>query len=414
MSRPRYVLVGGGVAAASAAAELRDRAFDGEILLVTDEPRPPYERPPLSKGYLAGAAEPGGFDAQPPGWYAEHDVDLRTATRVTEIDVAARTVALSTGERHGYDALVLATGARPRRLPGLPEGERVHYLRTLADAERLRPRLARAEHVVVAGAGFIGCEVAAAAVGLGAQVTIFDPEPVPLRQALGPRIGAVITEIHRAHGVDVRTGDHLTDVRHTREGLAVTSVLGHRIECDLIVVGVGCEPNVELAADAGLPTGNGILVDAYAATAAPDVYAIGDAAGLHHPRYGRHVRVEHHDTAQRQGRRLAANLTGQPEPFTEVPWFWSDQYDHTLQMLGRPRDLGDLVFRGSPEDADFSAFSLADGRIEAVITLNRPRDVIDARRLIAGPHHVTPEQLKDESIRLKRLARSGTEAVNTP
>ena len=302
MSR-RCVLVGGGVSTATAAATLRARGFAGSILLVGDEPHPPYERPPLSKDYLTGKAQPGAFDIHPPDWYEDNDVDLRLGIRVTEIDTAERTVTLSTGELHPYDTLVLATGARPRELPGLPASDRIHYLRTLADAERVRARLDEAEHLVLLGAGFIGCEVAAAATTFGIAVTVFDPEP-PLRRVVGARIGAAITNLHRARGVDVHAGDTLTEIVPTRTGLSVTSRGGHRLDCDLLMVGIGCVPNAELAAAAGIATGDGIVVDEYFATSAADVYAIGDVAGQYHPRYGRHVRVEHHDTARRQGHQL--------------------------------------------------------------------------------------------------------------
>jgi 3-phenylpropionate/trans-cinnamate dioxygenase ferredoxin reductase subunit len=409
----RFVLVGGGVASAVAATELRSRGFDGEILLVADEPHPPYERPPLSKDVLLGQTAPGEFDAQPSEWYREHDVELRLDTRATAIEVADQVVTLSTGERVRYEALVLATGARPRRLPSLVAGERVHYLRTLADAERLRGQLVHAQHIVIVGAGFVGCEVAAAAIGLGIGVTMVDPEPTPLQRVLGARIGTVITDLHRTRGVDIRAGDVLSEIVPARDGLVVTSEAGHRVECDLVVVGVGCIPNTELAAAAGLTVDNGIVVDEYG-RAAPHVYAAGDVANQYHPRYGRHIRVEHHDTAQRQARYLAGNLTGAQTSFAEPPWFWSDQYDITLQSLGRPHDFDDLIVRGRLDDADFSAFSMTDGRIDGVITVNRPRDIIDARRLLTSEQRVTAEQLRDESTRLKRLLPRESKVVSNP
>ncbi|WP_431908444.1 NAD(P)/FAD-dependent oxidoreductase [Amycolatopsis thermoflava] len=402
MSARRHVLVGGGVAAAATATHLRKHGFDGEIVLVGDEPQPPYERPPLSKDFLLGTTEFEEFQVRPPAWYDEQSVDLRVGIRVTAIDVPGRSVTLSTGERLGYDGLVLATGVRPRRLPGF-DGDRVHYLRTAADSQRLRAQLAESERVVVIGAGFIGCEVAAAAVGLGKQVTIFDPAPTPLARVLGATIGSVMTGIHRSRGVQIRAGEYISELRHTGDGMLLTSNLGHRVECDLVVVGIGCEPNVELAAEAGLATDGGIVVDEYGRTSAPDIYAAGDVAAQYHPVYGRTIRVEHHDNALRQGANVALNLTGSAEPFAEAHWFWSDQYEHSLQSVGRPADLEDLVIRGSLEDHDFSAFSLVDGRIQAVISLNRPRDVLEVRRMLFAPHEVTAEQLRDESVPLKRL-----------
>jgi 3-phenylpropionate/trans-cinnamate dioxygenase ferredoxin reductase subunit len=407
MSTRRYVVVGGGTSGGSAAHHLRQSGFDGRIVLVGDEPVAPYERPPLSKDFLTGKAETSDLALHDPGWAAEQDIELRLGVRADSLDVGGRTVLLDTGERLSYDALVLATGVRPRRLPGLA-GERVHYLRDAAGAARLRAQLAEAARIVVVGAGFIGCEVAAAAIALGKAVTVFEPEPTPLRRALGTRIGSVLVGIHRARGVDVRLGDRLGQVTETAGGLIVTSELGHRLECDLIVVGVGCEPNTELAADAGIAVEGGVLTDEYGRTSAPGVYAAGDLVSQYHPHYGRRIRVEHHDTAIRQGRNVAANLTGARQPFVDAHWFWSDQYEHSLQCAGRPVDLDDLVVRGSLEDRQFSAFSLVDGRVRGVISLNRPRDVLDVRRLLFTEHAVTAEQLADESVPVKRLVPRGT------
>lgn len=390
----RYVLVGGGVAAATTAAGLRRRGFDGEIVLVGDEPEPPYERPPLSKEFLGGADVKPARKAE---WYADNGVELRLGTRATAVDTHARTVRLDDGEDLGYDALVLATGLRPRRLPGF-DGERVHHLRTAADARRLRDALTAAKHVVILGAGFIGCEVAASAVALGKAVTIFEPEPAPLARALGVRIGAALLDVHRARGVEVRTGEY---IETCAPGLVLTSNLGHRVEADLVLVGVGAVPNVELAVDAGIETGNGILTDECGRTSAPDVYALGDVAAQLHR--GRRIRVEHHDNALRQGMSLAATLTGDPVPHTDPHWFWSDQYEHKLQSVGHARDLDDLIVRGSVADQKFSAFSLTDGHIDAVITLNRPGDVLAVRRMLHSPHEVTADQLRDESVPLKEL-----------
>jgi 3-phenylpropionate/trans-cinnamate dioxygenase ferredoxin reductase subunit len=396
------VLVGGGVASAATAASLRRRGFDGEIVLVSDEPTPPYERPPLSKAVLTGSDV---VPARGPQWYVDNGVELRLGSRATALDPSGRTVSLADGDRLGYDALVLATGLRARRLPGF-DGERVHHLRTAADAARLRTELAGAHHLVILGAGFIGCEVASSAVALGKQVTIFEPEPAPLARALGKRIGVALLDIHRSNGVAVRAGEYVESMTRTPDGLVLTSNLGDRVECDLLLVGVGAQPNVELAADAGIATGNGILVDEHGRTSAPDVWALGDvAAQLHH---GVRIRVEHHDNALRQGATVAANLTGEPVAHTDPHWFWTDQYEHKLQAVGRPRDLDDLVVRGSLDERKFAAFSLTDGRIDAVIALNRPGDVLAVRRVLNTPHEVTADQLRDESVPLKQLLASPT------
>ena len=402
MSTRRCVLVGGGVAAASAAASLRRRGYDGEVVLVGDEPVVPYERPPLSKDFLLGTTQLPDLHPQAPEWYETEQVELRLGARATAVDVGARSVTLSTGDRLGYDDLVLATGVRARRLPGF-DGDGVHYLRTAADAARLREELAAADRIAVLGAGFVGCEVAAAATSLGKQVTVFEPEPVPLARALGEAIGTVLMDIHREHRVEIRAGEHVTSFERGPGGFVLTTGLGDHVEADVIVVGVGSLPNVELAEAAGLAVDGGIVVDEYGRTSAPHVYAAGDAVIQHHPRYGRHIRVEHHDTAVRQGAHVAATVAGEPEPFEEAHWFWSDQYEHSLQSTGRMGALDTVVLRGSLTERSFSAFSLVDGRIQGVISLNRHRDVLEVRRVLFAPHEVTAEQLADESVPLKRL-----------
>jgi 3-phenylpropionate/trans-cinnamate dioxygenase ferredoxin reductase subunit len=398
----RIVLVGGGVAAAATAMALRRRGYDGAITLVAGEPEPPYQRPPLSKDFLTAGSDP--FPACPPGWYADHDVELRLGTRADALDLDRRRV-LAGGDELAYDSLVLATGLRARTLPGF-DGERVHHLRTAADARRLRDELAAAERLVILGAGFIGCEVAASAVALGKRVTILEPEPAPLARALGARIGGALVGIHRDRGVDLRTGEYATSMDRTADGLVLTTNLGDRVAGDLVLVGVGARPNVELAEAAGIATGNGILVDEYGRTSAPDVWALGDvAAQLHH---GVRVRVEHHDNAQRQGTTVAANLTGDAVAHTDAHWFWSDQYEHKLQSVGRPRDPEDLVVRGDLASGRFSAFSLTGGRIDAVIALGRPGDVLAVRRVLHLPHEVSAEELRDESVPLKDLLAAAT------
>jgi 3-phenylpropionate/trans-cinnamate dioxygenase ferredoxin reductase subunit len=393
----RYVLVGGGVAAAATAGALRRRGFDGEIVLVADEPEPPYERPPLSKDVLAGGDV---VPARKPEWYTDHAVELRLGTRATQVRTDTRVVRLADGDDLHYDALVLATGSRARRLPGF-DGDRIHYLRTAADARALRAELVAAGKVVVLGAGFVGCEVAATAVGLGKQVTIFEPEPTPLARVLGVKIGAAVLDIHRARGVEVRTGEYIETCTPAGDGLLLESNLGHRTEADLVVVGVGAQPNDDIALYAGLETGNGIHVDEYGRTSAPDVWALGDVAAQTH--HGRRVRVEHHDNALRQGQTVAANLTGEQTPHTDPHWFWSDHYEHKLQSVGHARDLNDLVLRGSVEEGVFSAFSLTDGRIDGVISLGRAGDVLAVRRALHSPHAVTADELRDESLPLKQL-----------
>ena len=404
------MVIGGGAGSAAAVAELRKQGFDGSLTLVSAENTVPYERPPLSKGFLLGTS--GQVPVKDAAWYEQASVELILGSRATRLDLAARTVTLSGGAVLGYDQLLLATGVRPRVLPGL-DGDGVCYLRTSEDAAALRDRMTAAGHVAVLGGGFIGCEVAAAAIRLGKRATILEALPTLLHRALGPELGDVVAGIHRDEGVDVRTGQQVLGIRPRRGGLRISTAAGD-VDADVLVVGVGTVPNTELAEQAGLPAGHGIEVDECFATAAPGIYAIGDVAAQHLPGHGRRVRVEHHDTAIRHGRVAARNMAGQREPFADVHWFWSDQYDHTISSAGLipgSDGPGELVIRGSLEQRNFSAFSLDGDRVRAVISLNRPRDVLDARRLIARNHSATAAQLCDESLPLKRLAAPAVTAT---
>ena len=410
MKRSRIVVIGGGAGSAAAVAELRKQGFDGSLTLVSAENTVPYERPPLSKGFLLGTS--GQVPVKDAAWYEQASVELILGSRATRLDLAARTVTLSGGAVLGYDQLLLATGVRPRVLPGL-DGDGVCYLRTGEDAATLRDRMTAAGHVAVLGGGFIGCEVAAAAIRLGKRATILEALPTLLHRALGPELGDVVAGIHRDEGVDVRTGQQVLGIRPRRGGVRISTAAGD-VDADVLVVGVGTVPNTELAEQAGLPAGHGIEVDECFATAAPGIYAIGDVAAQHLPGHGRRVRVEHHDTAVRHGRVAARNMAGQREPFADVHWFWSDQYDHTISSAGLipgSDGPGELVIRGSLEQRNFSAFSLDGDRVRAVISLNRPRDVLDARRLIARNHSATAAQLCDESLPLKRLAAPAVTAT---
>jgi 3-phenylpropionate/trans-cinnamate dioxygenase ferredoxin reductase subunit len=300
---------------------------------------------------------------------------------------------------------------RPRVIPGM-DGDQVLYLRTIGDAVRLRDRIRAAGHVAVLGGGFIGCEVAAAAIRLGKQATILEGLPSLLRRALPPVLGDVVAGIHAAEGVDVRTGQNVTGIRAGTGSVTVLTTAGE-VECDLLVVGVGTVPNTGLAEQAGLAVGNGIEVDEYCATSVPGIYAAGDVAVQHLPGHPGPVRVEHHDSALRQGRAAARNMLGLGEPFADVHWFWSNQYEHSIQSAGICDLATGYVLRGSLTEPSFSAFWLDGNQVRSVISLNRPRDVIDARRLIGAGHPVTAAHLSDDTIPLKRLARPQRAAADT-
>jgi 3-phenylpropionate/trans-cinnamate dioxygenase ferredoxin reductase subunit len=401
MTTQRHVIVGGGVAAASAAATLRSAGFEGDVVLVSNDTSLPYERPPLSKDYLKTEAGTPHTVVHDETWYADNAVETRLSTSATTLYPEVHQVALSDGEVLDYDAIILATGMRARRAPG-EASDRVLTLRSLADATHIRDRLAVADHVVILGGGFIGCEVAATAVGLGKHVTIVERLDGLMAGPLGPTVGRIFADMHTAAGVAVHLGHAVLDVKQDGELVVVRTDRG-TFAADLVVVGAGSLPNEELAAAAGIRTDHGILTDEFCRTSAPDVYAAGDVAASYHPHYRQHLRVEHHDTALRHGAAAARSALGMQEPFNETHWFWSDQYGLSLQQVGRAAPDDKIVVRGSYEDLSFSAFAWRAGRIQRVVSVNRARDVLAVRRLLFEEHHITPEELADESVALNRL-----------
>ncbi|MFI6603356.1 NAD(P)/FAD-dependent oxidoreductase [Nonomuraea sp. NPDC050536] len=392
----RYVIiVGAGQSAAVTARTLRRRGYDGSLLIIGDETAPPYQRPPLSKEYLAGEASVGELALLGEQWCADNDVELRLGTRAAA--VKGREVELDGGAVLTADALVIATGARPRTLTGVA-GERVRYLRTVADADRLRADLVPGARVVVVGAGFIGSEVASTALGRGTSVTVLEGLDTPLQRILGKRIGQVCGALQRDSGVDLRTGMSVTGYAETPDGAQVTTGDGQVFACDVVVVGVGVTPNTELLA--GFDVGDGVLVDEHGLTSVEGVYAAGDVARHHHPLYGRRVRVEHFDHASAHGTAVAKNLLGQATPYSAPHWFWSDQFDRNLQYAGHCETWDRLVIRGDPETYDFVAFYLREGRIEAAFGMERGGDIAVARQLIAAAAAPDPRALADEDVDL--------------
>jgi len=400
----RAVIVGANACGASAASVLRDEGFDGDIVLIGEEPYPPYERPPLSKEYLRGEQTLDRSYMRPLDWYAEQNIDARFGTRATDIDTGSKLLTLDGGEEIAYDSLLIATGIRNRPLdvPGadLPG---VLGLRTAADADRIRELAATATRVTVVGMGFIGAEVAASLREMGVEVTVVEFFETALFRVLGAELGGVIEEIHREHGVDMRFGEGVEAFVGDDRVRSVVTSSGASIECDFAVVGVGTVPNSELAQAAGLACDDGILVDASLRTTAPDVLAGGDVANHDHPRFGR-VRVEHFDNAVKMGATAARNMLGAEEVFDDVHWFWSDQYDANLQMAGFAPTFDEVVIRGSLGDrAGFSVFYLKGGAVAQVFGLNRPRDVRRAMPLIKVGVHADPIALADEATDLRTL-----------
>jgi 3-phenylpropionate/trans-cinnamate dioxygenase ferredoxin reductase subunit len=400
-----FVIVGGGLAGAKAAETLRTEGFDGRVVLVGAEDERPYERPPLSKGYLLGTAERESARVHEGDWYAAHDVELRTGAQVTGLDVAGHRVALDTGEEVPFARLLLATGASARRLrlPGA-DLDGVHYLRTLADADRLRAALTGGgRRVVVVGAGWIGLEVTAAARHHGNDVTVVEPQPTPLHTVLGAEMGDVFARLHRDHGVDLRTGTGVQAFRGDGQVGAVVLDGGEEVAADLVVVGVGAAPNTGLAEEAGLAVGNGVLVDAGLRTSAPDVYAAGDVAAALHPLYGRHVRVEHWANALNQGPAAARSMLGQPVSYDRVPYFFTDQYDLGMEYSGLGSPEATVVCRGKPDDGAFIAFWLRDGRVEAGMNVNVWDVTGPIQELIRSGRQVPDERLTDPAVPLEQL-----------
>jgi 3-phenylpropionate/trans-cinnamate dioxygenase ferredoxin reductase component len=366
-----FLIVGAGMAGAKAAETLREEGFDGRIVMLGAEPEAPYERPPLSKGYLMGDAAREEARVHDSGFYDEHDVELEAEVTVERLVVAEHRVELLDGRSIAYDRALLATGAEPRRLP-LPgaELEGVHVLRTLPDSDVLRAVLESRVPVAIVGAGWIGCEVAAAARHHGAEVTLLETASQPLEGVLGAELGAFFAGVHRDHGVRLVTGAQVEAIEGS-ERVEAIRVGGERIECAAVVMGVGVSPRTALAEQAGLEVSDGVVVDERLATSDPDVFAAGDVASSLRPRYGRHVRVEHWANALEQGPAAARAMLGSGEPFDALPYFFSDQYDVGMEYVGLHSPSDRVVITGKPEEQVLQAHWLDDaGRVTAGMHVN--------------------------------------------
>ena len=406
MAEPhRIVIVGTGLAGASAAGALREQGFDGDLLLIGEQRHRPYELPALSKGILLGETEDPDW-VHDESFYGEKNIDLRLRTRVGAINVGDRTVDVD-GTAHPYDRLLLATGSTPRRLrvPGA-DFDNVRRLRRLDDAQWLRKELTEGKRVIIAGAGWIGCEVAAAARKHGATVTVVDPLPLPLHRVLGDTIGAVFRTLHENEGVTFHFGTGLAEITGA-DGVATGVRLddGTEVPADLVLVAVGAKPRTELAQDAGLElsdsgsTAGGVNVDAGLRTSAPDVYAAGDIAAHRHPRYDARIRVEHWANAKDQGTHVAQNLTGGDEPYTASPYFFSDQYDLGMELRGLADPATDeLVVRGDLDAREFIAFWLRDGAVMAALNVNMWDDGDTLGALVDARTRVEAAKLVDADL----------------
>ncbi|HEX5166998.1 MAG TPA: FAD-dependent oxidoreductase [Thermomicrobiales bacterium] len=400
------VIAGASVAGAQAAATLRSEGFAGRIVLAGAEPEPPYERPPLSKGFLQGSVSEDEFALHETGWYAEQAIDMRLGTRATSLDITDRTITLDSGETFAYDQLLIATGATPRRLAA-PGGDLpgVHYLRTLADARLIRERLAAAQRVVVVGMGFIGAEIAAVARQAGKDVVALEAGELPMLAALGKEAASRMAWVHRQHGVDLRLDDGVIAFEGSGRVERVVTASESTIESDLVIVGIGVTPATGWLDGSGVTIERGVLVDEFCRTNIPDIYAAGDVARSWHPAYGEHLLVEHFDNAGNQGALAAKNMLGANEPYAPLPYFWSDQYDLSLQFAGHNAGHDQVVTRGAVESGSWSAFYLREGRFVAALSVNRFKDFSAARRLLRAGKEVSAEQLADEAVELKGLLR---------
>ncbi|MFG1674391.1 NAD(P)/FAD-dependent oxidoreductase [Micromonospora sp. NPDC049282] len=414
--RQVFVIVGAGLAGAKAAQTLRETGFGGEIVLLGEEPERPYERPPLSKGLLLGAAERESVFVHEAGWYAEHDVDLRTGVRATSIDRATRQVELADGHRVGYDALLLATGATPRRLdvPGA-DLDGVLALRTLSDSDRIAAALVDGAHLVVVGAGWIGLEVAAAARTRGATVTVVERSELPLLRVLGPNIARVFADLHRDHGVTFRRGATVQAFRGAGRVSAVVLGDGTELRADAVVVGVGVRPEVTLAEQAGLTVDNGVVVDQALRSSDPRVYAAGDIADAYHPLYGTHLRVEHWATALHSGPAAARSMLGAEVVYDRLPYFYTDQYELGMEYTGYapPGGYDTVVVRGDLTQREFIAFWTAGGRVMAGMNVNIWDVTPQIADLIRSQKPVDLARLADPGIALEDVTTIDTQPPAT-
>ena len=404
-----FVIVGGGLAGAKAAETLRAEGFDGEVVLFGSEPDRPYERPPLSKGYLLGKEERESAFVHPASWYAEHNVDLRTGVTVAMIDPAAHLVTFG-GGTVGYDKLVLTTGASARRIdiPGAGLSN-VLYLRTLPESEALRAAFTPEARVVIVGAGWIGLEAAAAARTAGSSVTVLEPQPGALYGVLGPELGGKFADLHRSHGVEFRFGESAAEFRAAHPGSArVDSGLttsGAELPADVVVVGIGAVPNDGLAKSAGLEVNNGVVTDSALRTSDPGIYAAGDVASSYHPLLGRHLRMDHWSNALNGGKAVAKSMLDQHVEYNRVPYFYSDQYDLGMECAGLPLPgtYDQVVYRGDSDTLEFIAFWLKEGRLIAGMNVNVWDVNDDIQSLIRSGKPLDTARLTDPAIPLPEV-----------
>lgn len=396
------VIVGASHAAAQAVDSLRREGFTGRLLLVGDEPDLPYQRPPLSKKYLSGEFDPDRLWIRPAAFYEQQRCELRLGRRAVALDRSARRLRLDDGESLDYDRLLLATGGRVRRaaVPGADLAG-IHYLRSRADVDGIRADLAPGRKVVIVGAGYIGLECAASCTKLGLEVTVLEMAPRVMSRVVAPQMSAFYEAEHALHGVDIRLGTSVAGFEGGTRVTAVAGADGGRFPADLVIVGIGIVPNVELAEAAGIACDNGIAVDEHCRTSDPLVYAIGDCCSHPSPHYRRRIRLESVDNAFEQAKTAAANLCGRDVRHDRIPWFWSDQFDHKLQIVGLAEGYDRVILRGDPASRSFSCCYLRGAELLAVDAVNQPRDFMAAKKVIAERAPVDLARLADAGLSIR-------------
>jgi NADPH-dependent 2,4-dienoyl-CoA reductase/sulfur reductase-like enzyme len=401
------VIIGAGHAGGRAAEAMRQAGFNGEIVLLGEEAHVPHERPPLSKELLTGEEGAETTFLNPPAYYAENKIDLRLGTRAEAIDRDGQAVVLADGGRVGYDKLLIATGARARRIdcPGADLAG-IHYIRTIDDTLALRPELKEGVRVAVIGGGFIGLEVAAGARSRGANVTVVELADQVLSRVADPAVGDLVAGLHKANNVHIVTGSSVERFEGNGRVAELVCTDGETIAAELVVVGIGILPNQEIAGDAGLDVGDGITADEYGRTSDPNIFTAGDVAYHFNPILGRHLRLESWANAQNGGIAVARNMVTEPTPYAELPWFWSDQFDLNLQVAGAPLSWERLVTRGDPASGRCVVFYMDGSRVVGATAFNQGREIRACRQLVESGKAVSDEELADPATRLRDLARA--------
>jgi 3-phenylpropionate/trans-cinnamate dioxygenase ferredoxin reductase subunit len=400
----RVVIAGAGHAAGQLAASLRQNKFAGDIVLVGDEPYLPYQRPPLSKKFLSGELPAERLYFKPASFYEAAKVELRLDSSIVALDRQAKSLSLEDGETINYDKLVLALGSRVRKLHVDGSGLKgVHYLRNIADVNGIRKRMESGRRMVIVGAGYIGLEVAAVAQQAGLDVTVIEMADRVMSRVVSAEISDFYQIEHTNHGVKFRLSTGVTALNGKKRVKSVTTSEGEDVPADIVVIGIGILPNTELATAAGLQVDDGIVVDDHCQTSDPDIYAVGDCTLHPNAIYGRLLRLESVHNALEQAKTAAANICGKDIAYTQVPWFWSDQYDLKLQIAGLSEGYDDVVIRGKPVERSFSCLYLREGRLIAVDAINAPRDFVQAKQLIANQIEIATDKLADSDVALKDL-----------